>query len=48
MKLPASAAGLKLNGPGVENNLLSDDIRNGGAVCEFILFSMSSSLCGLK
>lgn len=41
----ANAAIEKLNEPGVENNLLSDGvIRNGGAVCECMLFSISSSL----
>lgn len=52
MILPASAAGSaanaaieKLNEPGVENNLLSaGPIKNGGAVCECILLSISSSL----
>lgn len=39
----ANAAIEKLNEPGVENNLFSD-IRNGGAVCECMLFSISSSL----
>lgn len=41
----ASAAIEKLNEPGVENNLLSGPpIRNGGAVCECRLLSISSSL----
>lgn len=39
----ASAAIEKLNEPGVENILLSP-IRNGGAVCECRLLSISSSL----
>lgn len=45
----ANAAIEKLNEPGVENNLLSDGvIRNGGAVCECKLFSISSSLLELS
>lgn len=45
----ASAAIEKLNEPGVENNLLSaGPIRNGGAVCECRLLSISSSLFELQ
>ena len=40
----ASAAIEKLNEPGVEKSLLSGPIKNGGAVCECMLLSMSSSL----
>lgn len=55
LKLPAnagwsvSAAIEKLNEPGVGNNLLSfGAIRNGGAVCECMLLSISSSLFELN
>lgn len=45
----ASAAIEKLKEPGVENNLLSaGPIKNGGAVCECILLSISSSLFELQ
>lgn len=44
----ANAAMEKLNDPGVENSLFSDDIKKGGAVCECMLLSISSSLFELK
>lgn len=45
----ANAAIEKLNDPGVENSLLSaGDIKKGGAVCECMLLSISSSLLELK
>lgn len=44
----ANAAIEKLNDPGAENSLFSDDIKKGGAVCECMLLSISSSLFELK